>query len=331
MPSLQRIIAPAFATGSRQCASSSSSVGGSPRAMSTFTSADAISMCGMRTPNMRCVDRLERVRAMNGPRLRGAERLEKANRWAGTAGAAPRRPARPDTSTSTTLPARLHFRRSSTRSTRFCRTTPASTEGPASSHASARRPMTRRTTRSRASSEPTSDTNTVIFGKNTTEAINKLAYRYPLGRRNVVLSTAMEHHSNDLPWRGRAHVVRAKVTRDGRLDEDDVDRLLAAFGDRIALLTVSGASNVTGFVQPIHRLARKAHAVGARILVDAAQLAPHRRIDVKPDDDAGASRFRGVLGSQDVRAVRHRGAGRPPRHLPRRATRSTRAAERSTS
>jgi cysteine desulfurase/selenocysteine lyase len=43
--------------------------------------------------------------------------------------------------------------------------------------------------------------------------------------------------------------------------------------------------NVTGFVQPVHRLARKAHAVGADILVDAAQLAPHRRIDVKPDDD----------------------------------------------
>ena len=48
---------------------------------------------------------------------------------------------------------------------------------------------------------------------------------------------------------------------------------------------MSGASNVTGFVQPIHRLARKAHAVGASILVDAAQLAPHRRIDIRPDDD----------------------------------------------
>jgi selenocysteine lyase/cysteine desulfurase len=64
-----------------------------------------------------------------------------------------------------------------------------------------------------------------------------------------------------------------------------VDRLLAQYGDRIALLTVSGASNVTGFVQPIHRLARKAHDVGARILVDAAQLAPHRRIDIRPDND----------------------------------------------
>jgi cysteine desulfurase/selenocysteine lyase len=127
-------------------------------------------------------------------------------------------------------------------------------------------------------------TNTVIFGKNTTEAINKLAFRYPLTPASVVLSTEMEHHSNDLPWR-RATVVRARVTPDGRLDEDDVDRLLAHYGERIALVTVSGASNVTGFVQPIHRLARKAHRVGASILVDAAQLAPHRRIDVRPDDD----------------------------------------------
>jgi selenocysteine lyase/cysteine desulfurase len=128
-------------------------------------------------------------------------------------------------------------------------------------------------------------TNTVIFGKNATEAINKLAFRYPLPPGSIVLSTEMEHHSNDLPWRGRASLMRGRVTDDGRLDEDDLDRLFASYGDRIALLTVSGASNVTGFVQPIHRLARKAHAVGARILVDAAQLAPHRRIDVKPDDD----------------------------------------------
>ena len=127
-------------------------------------------------------------------------------------------------------------------------------------------------------------TNTVIFGKNTTEAINKLAFRYPLPQGSVVLSTDMEHHSNDLPWR-RTTVVRARVTSSGRLDMDDVDRLLEEYGERVALVTVSGASNVTGFVQPIHLLARKAHAVGARILVDAAQLAPHRRIDVKPDDD----------------------------------------------
>ena len=126
---------------------------------------------------------------------------------------------------------------------------------------------------------------TVIFGKNATEAINTLAFRYPLRPGQVILSTVLEHHSNDLPWRRRAEVVRATVTPDGRLDEADLDRLLARYGERVALLTVSGASNVTGFVQPIHRLARKAHAAGARIVVDAAQLAPHRRIDVRAADD----------------------------------------------
>ena len=126
---------------------------------------------------------------------------------------------------------------------------------------------------------------TVIFGKNTTEAINKMAARYPLTPRSVVLSSEMEHHSNDLPWRRRAQVVRARTLPDGRLDEEDMDRLLALHGERVALIAISGASNVTGFVQPIHRLARKAHAVGARILVDAAQLASHRPIDMRPVDD----------------------------------------------
>jgi selenocysteine lyase/cysteine desulfurase len=127
--------------------------------------------------------------------------------------------------------------------------------------------------------------NTVIFGKNTTEAVNKLSYRYPFRPDSVIVSTMMEHHSNDLPWRRRATVVRARVTEDGRLDEDHLEFLLEKYSGRVDLLTVSGASNVTGFVQPIHRLARKAHAQGAEILVDAAQLAPHQAIDMRPDAD----------------------------------------------
>jgi selenocysteine lyase/cysteine desulfurase len=95
----------------------------------------------------------------------------------------------------------------------------------------------------------------------------------------------MEHHSNDLPWRSRAEVIHIRATAEGRLDEDDFDRQLAKYGGRVALVAVAGASNVSGFIQPIHRLARKAHAVGARILVDAAQLAPHRQVDMKPDSD----------------------------------------------
>jgi cysteine desulfurase/selenocysteine lyase len=127
-------------------------------------------------------------------------------------------------------------------------------------------------------------TNTVIFGKNTTEAINHLAQRFSFTPHDVVLTTMLEHHSNDLPWRARAQVVHVRATPEGRLDEEDFDHKLAEYAGRIALVAVTGASNVTGFMPPIHRLAAKAHAVGAEILVDAAQLAPHRRIDMKADD-----------------------------------------------
>lgn len=129
------------------------------------------------------------------------------------------------------------------------------------------------------------NTNTVIFGKNTTEAINKLAHRLPTQPDSVVITTQMEHHSNDLPWRECAQVVHVQSTPEGRLNEADFDRQLENYADRVALVAVTGASNVSGFLQPIHRLARKTHAVGAKILVDAAQLAPHRRVDMKPDDD----------------------------------------------
>ena len=128
-------------------------------------------------------------------------------------------------------------------------------------------------------------TNTVIFGKNTTEAVNKLAYRLPLDDDAVVITTAMEHHSNDLPWRNRARCVHVGVTPEGRLDEEDFERQLARYEGRIAIVAVTAASNVSGFLQPVHRLARQVHEVGAKIIVDAAQLAPHRRIDMKPDDD----------------------------------------------
>ncbi len=128
---------------------------------------------------------------------------------------------------------------------------------------------------------------TVIFTKNTTEAINKAAQALPLADDAVVLSTVLEHHSNDLPWRARARTVHVGACADGSLDLDHLDHLLRCHAGRVALLAVTGASNVTGIVQPIHDLARRVHAVGGRILVDAAQLAPHRRIDMGSHDDPG--------------------------------------------
>jgi selenocysteine lyase/cysteine desulfurase len=131
------------------------------------------------------------------------------------------------------------------------------------------------------------DRDVVVFTKNTTEAVNRLAHALPMAADAVVLTTTLEHHSNDLPWRGRGTTVAVRCTPDGRLDLDDLDRLLAHHAGRVALLAVSGASNVTGVVQPVHELAERVHAVGGRILVDAAQLAAHRPIDLRPHDDPG--------------------------------------------
>jgi cysteine desulfurase/selenocysteine lyase len=130
------------------------------------------------------------------------------------------------------------------------------------------------------------DEHTCIFGKNTTEAINKLARRFPFTpEKDVVITSGMEHHSNDLPWRGVAQTIHVGLTPDGRLDEADFDAQLKAYGKRVALVAITGASNVTGYINPIHRLAKKAHVAGVQILVDCAQLAPHRQVDMRPLDD----------------------------------------------
>ncbi|MCK4726938.1 MAG: aminotransferase class V-fold PLP-dependent enzyme, partial [Anaerolineales bacterium] len=67
---------------------------------------------------------------------------------------------------------------------------------------------------------------TCIFVKNTTEAINKLARRFPFSaERNIVLTSGMEHHSNDLPWRANTQTIHISLTKDGRLDEGDFEQL----------------------------------------------------------------------------------------------------------
>ncbi len=131
------------------------------------------------------------------------------------------------------------------------------------------------------------ETHICAFGKNTTEAINKLARRFPFTKeRNVVITSGMEHHSNDLPWREAAEVVHIQLLSDGKLDFDDFDSKLKEYKDRVALVAISGGSNVTGFITPIHDLAEKTHAVGAQFMADCAQLAPHRKVDMLPLDDS---------------------------------------------
>jgi len=126
----------------------------------------------------------------------------------------------------------------------------------------------------------------VIFGKNTTEAINKLAARLALQPDDVVLVSQLEHHSNDLPWRATpARVLHVGCDTLGRFDAAHLDRLLREHAGRVKLLAVTGGSNVTGTLPDVHRLAEKMHAAGAQIFVDCAQLAPHRAIDIRALDD----------------------------------------------
>ncbi|WP_280329641.1 aminotransferase class V-fold PLP-dependent enzyme [Nocardia wallacei] len=118
------------------------------------------------------------------------------------------------------------------------------------------------------------DDQVVVFTRNTTDALNLLASCVP--GDTVVLD--IEHHANFLPWtRHGRRVVPAVDTI-----EETIRRLVAELCTKpAALLAVTGASNVTGELLPLDRLATIAHQCGARILVDAAQLAPHRRIDLR--------------------------------------------------
>ncbi len=126
--------------------------------------------------------------------------------------------------------------------------------------------------------------NTVIFTKNTTEAINKLSFRLGLNREDYVLTSIMEHHSNDLPWRSHCNIEHIGLTKDLTLDLNHLEELIKKHRDRVKLITITGASNVTGQMNPIYEIAEIAHRNNIPILVDGAQLAPHRTIDVLPDD-----------------------------------------------
>ena len=124
----------------------------------------------------------------------------------------------------------------------------------------------------------------VIFTRNTTDSLNLLAGCLPAaGGRHIgeVLYLDIEHHANLLPWQGVPHrSVVAESTLAGTIANL---RTELEQGD-ISLLAVTGASNVTGEILPIRELAALAHEFGARIVVDAAQLAPHRRINIAADD-----------------------------------------------
>lgn len=128
---------------------------------------------------------------------------------------------------------------------------------------------------------------------NTTQALD-LAAHLMADVPGATVVTQAEHHSNDLPHRRRGPVLRAPVDGAGRILVGALQDLLDQ--NDVKLLAVTGASNVTGLMPDVHRLARMAHDAGARILVDAAQLYAHAPIDVRPPGHAEHLDFLAAAG-----------------------------------
>jgi len=128
------------------------------------------------------------------------------------------------------------------------------------------------------------DDHTVVFVRNTTEAINLASAS--LRRPSRILCSPLEHHANLLPWRDHDVQHLPFVDSADALVRAAAAALEAAAARRrgFDVLAVCGASNVTGELLPVAELATVAHRWGTRILVDAAQLAPHRRLSVRDLD-----------------------------------------------
>jgi cysteine desulfurase / selenocysteine lyase len=136
------------------------------------------------------------------------------------------------------------------------------------------------------------DTDTTIFTKNATEAINLVAYawgRDHVGEGDEVLITHMEHHSNIVPWqllcqeRG-ARLRYLSVSDTGELSLDELDSILDEAGGRVKLVGVVHVSNVLGTVNPVMEIVRRARAAGAVTLVDGSQAAPQFPLSVRKID-----------------------------------------------
>lgn len=134
----------------------------------------------------------------------------------------------------------------------------------------------------------------VIFTSNTTESINlaaeSLSHESDNSSETVVLNTLLEHSSNDLPWRmiPNCKLIRLSIDKGGFVDLNELEALLIDYNQkfrfdkkRIRVVAVSGASNVLGVCNNIAEISRITHQYGARLLVDAAQLVAHRKIDME--------------------------------------------------
>jgi cysteine desulfurase/selenocysteine lyase len=131
-----------------------------------------------------------------------------------------------------------------------------------------------------------SDTGEIVFVRNTTEAINLVAYSWAattLGPGDIIVSSVAEHHSNIVPWqiiasRTGAEIAFIDIDEDGRLRLDQLDEQLAT--GQVRLVAVQHVSNMLGTIHPVEDIIARAHAGGSLVLLDGAQSAPHMVVDL---------------------------------------------------
>ena len=135
------------------------------------------------------------------------------------------------------------------------------------------------------------DKYTCFYTSSTTDGLNKLASALITSKNDLVLTTRIEHHANDLSWRERCKVDWAEVNKkDGRVNYDQIEKKLKKYNGKVKIVSITAASNVTGYVTDVHRVAKMAHKYGAMIVVDGAQIVAHRAFKMigdpdDPDDD----------------------------------------------
>ncbi len=148
----------------------------------------------------------------------------------------------------------------------------------------------------------------VIFTKNATEALNLVANTlawpgpHQLGEGDEVVITEMEHHSNIVPWqlvteRTGATLRWFGLTDDGHLDLSNIDDLIT---ERTKVVSLTWVSNMLGTINPVAEITRRAHEVGALVVVDASQAAPQLPIDLASYDDASRPDFVAFTGHKVV-------------------------------
>ncbi|MEH2294956.1 aminotransferase class V-fold PLP-dependent enzyme [Nostoc sp.] len=133
-----------------------------------------------------------------------------------------------------------------------------------------------------------SSDNYVIFAKNTTEAINGAATLWAKKPGKILVSD-IEHSSNLLPWVTKDEVVQYRTQPDGSVSITEIEDIFKAHQNRpkaeqIKLVTITGASTITGYKPPIYEIAALAHRYGAKMFADVCQLIQHERVDMHADD-----------------------------------------------